>query len=281
MSSNPTRNFKFAGIQLAVTADKAQNLKNAQNKIAEAAQNGAQVIALPECFNCPYGNNYFPQYAEETPNGPTSKMLSEAAAQNKVYLIGGSFPEREGDKLFNTSLSFGPDGSLIGKFRKVHLFDIDIPGRIRFIESETLSPGEQLTILRTEFCDIGIGICYDIRFPEVAQIYQQQGCRMICYPGAFNMTTGPLHWELLQRGRAVDNQIYIAGVSPARDQSASYIAWGHSSIVNPLGEILAKADENEGIIYATIDFERQDEIRQQIPYLRQKRNDIYQSAKTL
>jgi len=267
--------FKFAGIQLAVTADKATNIKNAAEKITEAAQNGAKVISLPECFNCPYGNTYFPQYAESATDGPTSAMLSEMASKNSVYLIGGSFPEKEGDKIYNTSLSFGPDGKLIGKHRKIHLFDIDIPGKIRFIESETLSPGDTLTIIETEFCKIGVGICYDMRFPELALIYQQKGCRFVCYPGAFNMTTGPVHWELLQRGRAVDNQIYVAAVSPARDTTATYIAWGHSSVINPWGEVVAKADENPTIIYADIDLSRQDEIRQQIPVLTQKRTTVY------
>jgi len=269
--------FKFAGIQLAVTSDKAKNISLATEKIAEAVQNGAKVIALPECWNSPYGNQYFAEYSEPIP-GPTTDKLAALALQHKVYIIGGSIPEREGEKLYNTSISFSPEGKILGKHRKVHLFDIDIPGKLRFIESETLSAGNSLTILDTEYCKIGIGICYDMRFPELAQIYQKEGCKFICYPSAFNMVTGPVHWELLQRGRALDNQLWVATVSPARDTTATYIAWGHSTVVSPWGEVLQKADEKPTIIYQDIDLNRVDEVRQQIPVHFQKRNDLYHSA---
>jgi len=267
--------FKFAGIQLAVSADKSQNISNAKSKIAEASQNGARVISLPECWNCPYGNKYFPTYAEPIP-GPSTNMLQEVAKLYKVYVIGGSIPEKEGDKLFNTSVSFDPLGNIIGKHRKLHLFDIDVPGKIRFVESETLTAGNSLTILDTEFCKIGVGICYDIRFAELALLYCAQGAKFLVYPGAFNMTTGPPHWELLQRGRALDNQLYVATVSPARDPNADYTAWGHSSVVNSCFDVIATTDEKPNIVYADIALSRVDEVRSQIPVLQQKRKDIYE-----
>jgi omega-amidase len=129
-------------------------------------------------------------------------------------LIGGSIPERaENDKLFNTCTVWGPTGNLLGRHRKVHLFDIDIPGKITFQESKVLSSGNQLTTVVTEFGNIGIGICYDIRFPEMAQIYRQKGCDLLFYPGAFNMTTGPAHWQILQQGRALDNQVELRRIN--------------------------------------------------------------------
>jgi len=268
--------FKFAGVQMAVTADKEQNLKNARELISEAAKNGAKVVSLPECFNCPYGNQYFGEYSESMPVGPTYQMLQEAATENKIYLIGGSFPERVGDKLYNTSLTFGPDGKLLGQHRKMHLFDIDVPGKIRFVESETLTAGSALTIIETEFCPIGIAICYDMRFPELAQLYQRKGCKFLCYPGAFNMTTGPVHWELLQRARALDNQLYVAAISPARDTTATYIAWGHSTVVDPWGKVIATTEEGQAIIYADIDLDYLGQVRDQVPVLKQKRNDVYE-----
>jgi len=271
--------FKFAGLQLAVTADKTQNIKLAKDKIIEAAKNGAKVISLPECWNCPYGTKYFPAYAEPIEGGPSTQMLREVAKENKIYLIGGSIPERDGDKLYNTSLSVGPDGNTLGLHRKIHLFDIDIPGKIRFIESESLSAGNSLTILDTEFCKIGIGICYDIRFAELAQLYQRGGCKFLCYPGAFNMVTGPLHWEILQRARALDNQVYVATVSPARDTNADYVAWGHSTVVDPWGQVVIKSDEKESIIYADISFDKLEEVRNNIPIIKQRRNDLYQVEK--
>jgi len=134
----------------------------------------------------------------------------------------------------------------------VHLFDIDVPGKIRFQESEVLTGGESLTDFDSEYGKIGVAICYDVRFPEMAMVAARRGSVAMIYPGAFNLTTGPLHWELLARARAVDNQIYVAMCSPARDMNASYNAWGHSTIVDPNGEIIAKAGEGEEIIYADL-----------------------------
>lgn len=170
---------------------------------------------------------------------------------------------------------YSPDGEVIGKHRKVHLFDIDIPGKITFKESDILSPGSQITTFNTEYGKIGVGICYDIRFPELAMIAARQGCKMMVYPGAFNMTTGPLHWELLQRARAVDNQIFVATVSPARDKDAGYIAWGHSSVVNPNGQVIATTEDGEAIVYADIDFAELEKVRENIPVTKQRRFDVY------
>jgi predicted amidohydrolase len=140
----------------------------------------------------------------------------------------GTIPERDGDKLYNTATVFGKDGKLLAKYRKAHLFDIDIPGEITFKESESLSSGHDITIIDVKAFKIGIGICYDIRFEELAKIYRKKGCNMLVYPAAFNMKTGPLHYELLGRSRANDNQMFTALISPARDVTASYVAWGHS-----------------------------------------------------
>ncbi|EDO30709.1 predicted protein [Nematostella vectensis] len=268
--------FRIGLVQLAVTANKLQNLQRAREKIKEAVAAGAKIVALPECFNSPYGTQYFKDYAEEIP-GESSNMLAEVAKETGAYIVGGSIPERASNgKLYNTSLSYDPSGNLMGKHRKIHLFDIDVPGKIRFQESEVLSPGENLTILDTEYCKIGIGICYDMRFPELAQLYAKKGCHLLLYPGAFNMTTGPAHWELLTRARALDNQLYVATISPARDDNATYIAWGHSTVVNPWGKIVSKADHTEQILYAEIDLKYLNEVRSQIPVQFQKRDDVYE-----
>ncbi|XP_075053106.1 omega-amidase NIT2-like, partial [Mixophyes fleayi] len=187
----------------------------------------------------------------------------------------GSIPEEDSGKLYNTCTVFGPDGTLLVKHRKIHLFNIDVPGKIRFQESETLSPGESFSVFDTPYCKIGVGICYDIRFAELAQIYTKKGCQLLVYPGAFNMTTGPAHWELLQRARALDNQVYVATVSPARDDKASYVAWGHSTVVNPWGEVIAKAGADASITCTDIDLQYLAEIRQQIPIHGQRRHDLY------
>ncbi|KAM3933322.1 omega-amidase NIT2 isoform 1-T1 [Leptodactylus fuscus] len=266
--------FRLALVQLLVTPVKSDNLKRASELIKQAAHQGAQIVALPECFNSPYGTNFFPDYAEKIP-GQSTQMLSDLAKECGIYLIGGSIPEEDSGKLYNTCTVFGPDGTLLIKHRKVHLFNIDVPGKIRFQESETLSPGDGFSVFDTPFCKIGIGICYDIRFAELAQIYTKRGCQLLVYPGAFNMTTGPAHWELLQRARALDNQVYVATASPARDDKASYVAWGHSTVVSPWGEVVAKAEADETIISADIDLQYLAEIRQQIPIHTQRRHDLY------
>lgn len=266
--------FKLALVQLLVSPVKSDNLNRASELIKEAAQKGAQVVALPECFNSPYGTRFFPEYAEKIP-GQSTQMLSEVAKECGIYLIGGSIPEEDSGKLYNTCTVFGPDGALLIKHRKIHLFDIDVPGKIRFQESETLSPGDSLSVIDTPFCKIGVGICYDIRFAELAQLYTKKGCQLLVYPGAFNMTTGPAHWELLQRARALDNQVYVATASPARDDKASYVAWGHSTVVSPWGEVIVKAGADETIITADIDLQYLAEIRQQIPIHTQRRHDLY------
>ncbi|KAI8874500.1 carbon-nitrogen hydrolase, partial [Backusella circina FSU 941] len=187
-----------------------------------------------------------------------------------------SIPERDpSGKIFNTLTAYDPSGKMIAKHRKVHLFDIDVPGKIKFKESDTLTGGDWLTHVETKYGKFGMGICYDIRFPEMAMIAARSGCIAMIYPGAFNMTTGPLHWELLQRSRANDNQMYVAACSPARDLSAEYHAWGHSTVVGPKGEVIVTCDEKETIVYADIDPELVKETRTNIPLYHQRRFDIY------
>ncbi|CAI2180419.1 2485_t:CDS:10 [Funneliformis geosporum] len=253
MSSSTYSSFKLACIQLSVTSDKNANLINAKSKILEASRNGAKVIVLPECFNSPYGTKYFSEYAENIPQGESVKTLSEAAKEANAFVVGGSIPERDSSgKLYNTCTVYDTKGNLIVKHRKVHLFDIDIPGIIKFQESETLSPGSSLTHFETDYGKVGIGICYDMRFPEMAMIAARKGCIAMIYPGAFNLTTGPLHWELLQRARALDNQFFVATCSPARDMTSTYHAWGHSTVTDPNGQIVATTEHEEAIIYADI-----------------------------
>jgi len=277
--------FKLALIQLASGADKAANLTHARAKVLEAAKAGASMIVLPECFNSPYGCQYFPKYAETILPSPPSKekspswhMLSSIAAETKTYLIGGSIPELvpETKSYYNTSLVFSPTGKLIASHRKTHLFDIDIPGKITFRESEVLSPGNKVTIIDLpEYGKIGLAICYDVRFPELATIAARKGAFMLIYPGAFNTTTGPMHWKLQAQARAMDNQVYVAMCSPARDMEATYHAYGHSMTVNPNAEVLCEAAESEETIYADIDGAKIEETRKGIPLYTQRRFDVY------
>ncbi|KAK4491022.1 hypothetical protein RD792_001743 [Penstemon davidsonii] len=272
--------FKIGLCQLKVTADKERNIQHVRTAIEEAVEKGVKLVVLPEIWNSPYSNDSFPVYAEDIDAGfdvsPSTAMLSEIANRLKVTIVGGSIPERSGDKLYNTCCVFGPDGKLKAKHRKIHLFDIDIPGKITFKESKTLTAGETPTVVDTEVGRIGIGICYDIRFQELAMLYAARGAHLICYPGAFNMTTGPLHWELLQRARAVDNQLYVATCSPARDADAGYVAWGHSTLIGPFGEVIATTEHDEAIIISEIDYSQIELRRANLPLEKQRRGDLYQ-----
>nr|POF05303.1 omega-amidase, chloroplastic [Quercus suber] len=181
---------------------------------------------------------------------------AKAACSHGITIVGGSVPESSDGRLYNTSCVFGPDGKLKAKHRKIHLFDIEIPGDITFKESDFFAAGDKPTIVDTDVGRIGIGICHDIRFPELAALYRAKGARIICYPGAFNISTGELLWEVMQRARAADNQLFVATCSPSRDSSGSYAIWGHSTLVGPSGEIIATSGHEETVVVAEIDYSK-------------------------
>lgn len=243
--------------------------------IREAANRGASVVVLPEMFNCPYDSKFFPGYAESFPDGETLQMLSETAADCGVYLFGGSIPEKDGGQIFNSCFVFGPDGKFLARHRKLHLFDVELSEGISFKESDALGQGDSLTLVETPFAKIGVGICYDIRFPEVARALTLRGAELMVLPAAFNMVTGPAHWELSMRMRAIDNQFYMAAAAPARNDSASYVAYGHSMVVDPWGRIIQSLEEKEGVVVAEIENQRLEQVRREFPLLKHRRTDLY------
>ncbi|GKY99641.1 hypothetical protein MPSEU_000918200 [Mayamaea pseudoterrestris] len=284
--------------QFHVTSDKETNHKTCANYIHKAVSQGAKLVVLPEIWNSPYATLAFPEYAETLPDvsaaasidaskSPSAVLLQQQAKEHNIWLVGGSVPEVCDGKYYNTCLVFDPSGQVVAKHRKMHLFDIDVPGKITFFESDTLTAGDTVSTFQLEDGTmIGIGICYDIRFAEYAMLLQQLGCKILIYPGAFNMTTGPLHWELLQRGRANDNQCFVLTASPARtvpsdnDDNESnkyphYTAWGHSTAVSPWGKVIATTDETEGVVIADLNLAEVDEVRSAIPVGKQKRSDVY------
>ncbi|MBR4447544.1 carbon-nitrogen hydrolase family protein [Methanobrevibacter sp.] len=268
--------IKIALCQMNVIDDKEANLKKASLMIADSVNNNADFIVLPEMFNCPYSNDKFIEYAEEEHDSTTLNTISKLARNNNVYILSGSIPEKEEDKIFNTSYLFDKEGQIIAKHRKIHLFDIDVKDKITFKESDVLTAGNEFTLAETEFGRIGIGICYDVRFVELARIMVENGASILFYPGAFNMTTGPAHWELLFRARALDNQVFCVGVAPALNMDASYHSYGHSIVTDPWGEVVAQADEKEDLIICEIDLSEIKKIREEIPLLKNKRKDLYE-----
>lgn len=294
--------LRVALIQFAAGADKAANLAKVRSLI-RAAVTGAgaaavDLVVLPECFNSPYGTQHFAQYAEElvAPQqqqlqqlqqeqesiSESGRCLAACAKENNVYIVGGSVPERrrtiysgsppvqqqQQQQLCNSSMVFDNNGHLLGIYRKSHLFDIDVPGKITFRESNVLTAGDEHLTFDIGPWRIGVGICFDLRFPDFAQRYAlHQGCHLLAFPGAFNTVTGPAHWDLLAKARAVDSQSYVALCSPARDARASYVAYGHSTVADPWGEVLARAGEGEEIVHVELNLDRVQQIRQQLPVL--------------
>ena len=303
-SAIKSRNFVCSNIlsvavcQVAVSDDKLTNIEHVCHLISKACLEATDVVVLPEIWNSPYATTSFPINAEVLPNigqqgdsggSPSASMLCNQAKKSGVWIIGGSIPEKEIDSvsgrenIFNTCLIINPLGEVVGKHRKVHLFDINVPGKVSFKESDSLTAGDEICVVETPWGLLGVGICYDIRFPELAIIMRARGCKMLVYPGAFNMVTGPAHWELLQRARAVDNQVYVVTCSPARisgeesvNNPKAYIAWGHSSVISPWGEVISAAGTLEEIIYASLDFDNVETMRENIPCWSQKRHDVYE-----
>ena len=267
--------MRVALIQMMVTADKQQNIQAACGKIREAAAKGVDFAVLPEMFCCPYDNRCFAAYGEPE-GGEAQAALSALAAELGIYLVGGSLPELAEGRIYNTSYVYGPDGRQIARHRKAHLFDIDVQGGQRFRESDTLSPGNAITTFETAFGTMGLCICFDLRFEELARCMCLRGAKVLLVPAAFNMTTGPAHWELLFRQRAVDNQCFAVGVSPARDRNATYVAYGNSIAVDPWGTVLCRAGAEEATLYADLDMERLAAVRAQLPILSARRTDLYE-----
>lgn len=267
--------MKIAQFQTHVYAEKIENIENIKSCLDKIRQEKVDLVTIGEMFNCPYVTENFPKYAEKE-GGETWTALSDLAAKYQVYLSAGSVPEIDDNgNVYNTAYVFDRQGRMIAKHRKMHLFDIDIKGGQYFKESDTLTAGDQVTVFDTGFGKIGLCICFDFRFPELARRMVDEGAKVILVPAAFNMTTGPAHWKLMHQSRALDNQCYVVATSPARDTSASYVAWGHSMIVSPWGEVIQEMDETEGYIINEVDLKTVESIRAQLPLLSARRIEFY------
>lgn len=272
--------IKAAILQTKVFADKEKNIRQLEDILSSGRTEGADLVTLPEMFTCPYETKNFPLYAEPE-GGPTWQALSALAAEYGIYLSAGSIPEVSGSEetgshVYNTAYVFGRDGRQIGRHRKAHMFDIRITGGQCFRESDTLTPGNRIGCFDTEFCRFGLCVCYDFRFPETARLMAQDGAKVILVPAAFNMTTGPAHWELMFRQRAVESQCYVIGTAPARDLESSYISWGHSIAVDPWGTVVMQMDEKEDVRIVEFDLDYLEKVRKELPLLAHRRTDLYE-----
>lgn len=261
--------FDIALCQHRVRDSIEENLKAAAKSVGQAAKKGADIVVLPEMFIC----HFIPlqmRACAQTISGSVVKTLSETAAAHRVWLVGGSFPELDDSGfsggreslLYNTCPVFAPDGTLAGTYRKRFLFDVDIPGKVRSCESVVFTPGDRSLTVDAGFVKFGVALCFDIRFPQLFIEMAKDGAEIIFVPAAFSSRTGPDHWELLNRARALDAQVFVAGTDIAANEEAPFPGHGYSCVTDPWGRIVAGAGPEEEILMASIDTERVTETRQ-------------------
>ncbi len=267
--------FLAAACQMTSTSDAAANLRQAEELIREAAARGARLVATPE------NTHYLGPHAEkvrraESLEGPTVARFSALARELGIHLLLGSFNERAEDpgRCSNTSVLFGPDGSRLAVYRKIHLFDVDVPGGVSFRESETVAPGREVVTASTPLARFGLSICYDLRFGELYRALAAAGAEVLLVPSAFTAKTGRAHWEVLLRARAVETQCWV--IAPGQvghhDDGGLKESWGHSMIVDPWGEVVAERDEDgPGLALAEVDLERVARTRAAIPVAAHRR----------
>lgn len=264
-------------IQVNPNEDKQANVACAIKLVGEAAAAGAQFVSLPETFHCRGPNEIKFATAEPIP-GPLSAQLGEVAARHNIYLLAGSYNERvdDGDpRLFNTSLLFDPHGTVLAKYRKIHLFDVVIDGQVKAQESSRNRPGDQIVTAETTYGTVGLSICYDLRFPEVYRALALKGATLTFVPSNFTLYTGKDHWETLLRARAIENGMYIVAPATIGGGGGSFTAYGRSLVVDPWGTVLACAPDQMGVTVVTIDLDRVQKVRESLPSLAHRRPDVY------
>lgn len=277
--------MKVSLLQMKTAATPEENIVKIKEMLKQAKTEGADMAVLPEMCCCPYENSAFVRYAMPS-NDPFLMELAETAKELGLYVVAGSVPEADGNKIYNTAFVYNPKGDCVARHRKVHLFDINVPGGQYFMESDTFTPGKDVTTFDTPWGRFGVMICYDIRFPEMARLTTYNPdpflkTNAIIVPAAFNMTTGPAHWEISFRMRALDQQVYMIGCAPARDINSSYHAWGHSIVTDPWGAVVEQLEEKEGILTVVLDLEKVEKVREQLPLLKHNRTDLYRLENTM
>jgi deaminated glutathione amidase len=259
---------RAAAVQLNSTEDKDRNLEAADRLTRAAAADGADLVVLPEKFNLLGTHDHYLAGAE-TLDGPTMQWARDTARELGVDLVAGSVAERrEGrEKLGNTSVHVGPDGEPKAVYRKIHMFDVEVGGQV-YRESDSEEPGAEIVLSETaDGLPLGLTVCYDLRFPELFRILAVRGARIIVLPSAFTKVTGQAHWEILVRARAIENQAFMLAADQIGRHAEGKESFGGSLIVDPWGEVLARAPNEECFIAADLDLSRQDEVREKLPSL--------------
>ena len=262
--------MKIAAIQMVSGTSAERNRETAWRLIGEAAQGGAELVALPEYF-CLMGKSERDKLAiAEAPGaGPLQQMLADAAREHKIWLIGGTLPIRTDDpeRVLNANCVYAPDGAAIVRYDKIHLFKFDSERGDHYDEGRTIRAGFEPTSFQAGAVKVGLSVCYDLRFPELYRALMRPPCDLISVPAAFTHTTGLAHWELLLRARAVENQCYVIAAAQGGVHENGRRTFGHSMVVDPWGKVLNVLPEGEGVVLAEIDLARIAAVRQQLPAL--------------
>lgn len=257
--------LKVAALQLCSKADKKENTKKALELIQEARTQGARLVVLPEAFNCYCNLEDMVRQAEPVP-GPTINLLAQEAKQHKIYILCGSILEKAGkNRVFNASVMVGPEGDILGVYRKVHLFDVHIPGGLKFQESRSITPGRRLVVIEIDGLKAGLAICYDLRFPELFRTLRQKGAELMLLPSAFTAYTGKDHWEVLLRARAIENQVFVVAANQFGTHPNGITTYGRSMIIDPWGAILSQAPDKDGFILAELYMRILRDVRRRLP----------------
>ncbi len=257
-----------AAIQMAAGSDKAANLERAERLVRLAAARRADFVALPEMFNW-RGKRSEETQAAESLEGDSIAAMARLARELKIHLVAGSITERAPgqSRNYNTSVLLGPDGARLAVYRKIHLFDVDLPGRVTVRESDVKLAGSEVVCARTPVGSIGLTVCYDIRFPELYRRLTFAGAQTITVPSAFTFPTGEAHWAPLMRARAIENQVYIVAPAQYGPNVHGFSDYGNSMIVDPWGRVIARAADQEGVVIAPLDFDYQARVRRELPAL--------------
>jgi predicted amidohydrolase len=268
--------MRAAAVQLNSGADTGRNLEAADRLTRAAARDGAELVVLPEKFNV-LGSEEQTLAGAEALDGPALRWARAIARELGIDLVAGSIAERREDheKLANTSVHVGPDGELRAVYRKIHMFDVVVDG-VEYRESATEDPGDEVVLSHTaDGLPLGLTVCYDLRFPELYRILAVRGARVIAVPAAFTRVTGAAHWEILLRARAIENQAFVVAADQFGRSGDGKESFGGSMIVDPWGEVLARAPDEECFVAADLDLARQDEVRAQLPSLANRVPDAY------
>ncbi len=265
------RSYLAAAVQMTASSSKEENLAKAETFVRLAAERGASLVVLPEVFSWRGPKGEGPKQAEAIP-GPTSDRLSTLARQHRIHLVAGSFLEQSDEpRSHNTSLLLNPAGEILACYRKIHLFDIDIPGQVTVKESASMKPGVEVVVHNTPLGIFGLSVCYDLRFPELYRQLAQRGAEVLFVPSAFTFPTGAAHWEPLLRARAIENQAYVIAPNQIGKNVHGHADYGNSMIIDPWGKIIARAPDKECIITAEIDRDYLEKVRRELPCLAHRR----------